>query len=489
MKRFFQSFYWKISLVFLLLLIALGVAQVTITFNSSMQFVRQADQKLNLNLAENMASEFEAELEDELDISRIKSSIHDMMVVNPRIEIYILDPYGEILAYFVDKPGEVKMDSVAMKPVKEFLENRESELILGEDPRNPGRTKPISVAPLDIGRAEHGYVYIILGGEQYDSALAMLDNSYFLQTSIKIFGIILLVTGITGLIIFAFLTRRLRRMADIIEEFDAGNLDRRVPVTSNDEIGRLAMRFNSMADTLQENMKELKKTDQLRRELIANVSHDLRSPLASIQGYLETILLRESDLAGEKRRQYLNIILKNTAALRQLVDELFELSKLDSEQLEPNLEPFSISDLVQDVVLKFEQKAEKKEIEIVPYSPGNLPLVSGDIAMIERVLSNLIENAIQYSDPGGEISVELSANNDSVTVEVKDTGHGIDEQDLPHIFDRFYRAEKSRSKSDGGTGLGLAIAKKIMELHGRDINAFNRNGNGSVFTFDLEASR
>ncbi|MDZ7689772.1 MAG: hypothetical protein U5K69_01210 [Balneolaceae bacterium] len=202
MKNLFGSFYGKLSLVFLLLLIVLGIAQVTITFNSSMQFVRQADQKLNLNLARNMADEFETELEDGLDISRIKSSIHDMMVVNPRIEIYLLDSAGKILAYFADPPGEVKTNSVNLNTVREFLGSEQSDLILGEDPRNPSLQKPISVATLDIGTPDPGYVYIILGGEQYDSALQMLENSYFLQTSIKIFVIILLVTGISGLIDF-----------------------------------------------------------------------------------------------------------------------------------------------------------------------------------------------------------------------------------------------------------------------------------------------
>jgi len=485
MRNFFQSFYWKLSLVFLLLLIALGIAQVTITYNSSMQFVRQADQKLNLNLARNMATEFEAELEDELDISRIKSSIHDMMVVNPRIEIYLLDSSGEILAFFIEKGKEIKTDSVDMDPVHKFLNNSQSDLILGEDPRNPTRTKPISVSELDIGRQRPGYVYIILGGEQYDSALNMLENSYFLQTSLKIFGIILLVTGIVGLILFAFLTRRLRCLAVAIEKFDQGDLNQRVPVNSNDEIGRLAQSFNSMADTLQENVKELKKTDQLRRELIANVSHDLRSPLASIQGYLETILLKESELSEEKKEKYFNIILKNTVGLRNLVNELFELSKLDTQQVKPDMELFSISDLVQDVTLKFEPKAKEKDIDINPECPSGLPLVKGDIAMIERVLSNLIENAIQYSEEGGDIQIKLVAKNSSVVIQVKDTGPGISEKDLPHIFDRFYRAEKSRSRSSGGAGLGLAIAKKIMDLHGKDITAQNKENRGSVFSFEL----
>lgn len=485
MKKILTSFYGKLSLVFLFLLIALGIAQVLITYNSSMQFVRQADQKLNLNLAVNMASEFEPILQDSFAVEEIKHSIHSMMIVNPRIEIYILDSDGKILAFFVNPPHTIDRDTVDLEPVRNFISGNYTSLILGEDPRNPGIQKPFSAAPLDIGSSEEGYIYIILGGEQYDSALSMLENSYFIQTSIKIFLTILLITGIVGLILFAYMTKRLRRMTDIIEGFDRSDLDKRVPVHSDDEIGRLAQSFNNMADTIQQNVKELEKTDRLRRELIANVSHDLRSPLASIQGYLETIILKEPSLTPEKRKQYLDIILKNTSMLRQLVEELFELSKLDTKQVDPDFESFSIADLVQDVTLKFEQQAEQKDIDLKAEASTSLPLVKGDIAMIERVLSNLIENAIQYTNEGGRINVKLAANSETVEISVLDTGQGMDKEDLPYIFDRFYRVEKSRSKEGGGTGLGLAIVKKILELHGQEIHAENRDGKGAIFYFRL----
>ncbi|HKK47366.1 MAG TPA: HAMP domain-containing sensor histidine kinase, partial [Balneolaceae bacterium] len=418
MKKLLTSFYGKLSLVFLFLLIGLGVAQILITYNSSMQFVRQADQRLNLNLARNMASEFEPQLQDSFDVDKIKHSIHEMMVVNPRVEIYILDPNGKILAYFINPPHKVKDDSVHLQPVRDFINGKYNHLILGQDPRNPGTEKPFSAARISLGPSQKGYIYIILGGEKYDSALNMLQNSYFLRTSLKIFVIILLATGIVGLILFAFLTKRLRRMTEIIEGFDRNDLDKRVPVHSNDEISRLARSFNKMADTIQENVKELEKTDRLRRELIANISHDLRSPLASIQGYLETIMLKNSDLDAEKRKQYLEVILKNTTMLRQLVEELFELSKLDTKQVDPEFEPFSIGDLVQDVTLKFEQQANHKGINIKAEAPPTLPLVRGDIALIERVLSNLIENAIQYSNKEGLIKVRIEPNSDTVKISV-----------------------------------------------------------------------
>lgn len=487
MKKLLTSFYGKLSLVFLFLLMALGVAQVAITYNSSMQFVRQADQQLNLDLAQNMAYEFEPLLQDSFDVDRIKQSIHDMMVVNPRVEIYILDSEGKILAFFINPPHTIKKKTVNLQPVRDFIQKNYEQLVLGEDPRNPGVEKPFSAARLPIGPTEEGYIYVILGGEQYDSALSMLENSYFLQTSLKVFAVILLITGIAGLILFAFLTKRLRIMTDIIEDFDRSGLDRRIPVHSNDEIGRLAQSFNSMADTIQENMKELEKTDRLRRELIANVSHDLRSPLASIQGYLETIRLKEPSLSKEMRKKYLEIILKNTSLLRQLVEELFELSKLETKQVEPNKELFSIADLVQDVTLKYEQQAVRHGIKLKAEAPPSLPLVKGDIALIERAISNLIENAIQYSEEKGYVRISLEPGNNKVKISIADSGSGIDEEDLPYIFDRFYRAEKSRAKGNGGTGLGLAIVKTILNLHDQEIYVRNKDSGGAEFYFWLPA--
>ena len=171
--------------------------------------------------------------------------------------------------------------------------------------------------------------------------------------------------------------------------------------------------------------------------------------------------------------------------LRQLVQELFDLSKLDTKQVDPSIEAFSITDLVQDVTLNFEQQAKAKEIDLKVEVARSLPLVKGDIALIERVLSNLIENAIEYTPSGGIVGVAIKADNPEVKISVYDTGPGIAEEDLPHIFDRFYRAEKSRSRKTGGTGLGLAIAKKILELHDQEIAVRNRASRGTEFYFSL----
>lgn len=485
MKKFFQSLYGKISAIFLVLLLLLGVVQIFISVNSSLNFVRESDQQLNRNLARDLAKEFASFLKDSLDYGGIEHTIHDLMVMNPRVEIYLLDEGGKILAFFADPKKKVKLEYVGLNPVKEFLDNRGTLPILGDDPRHEGRRKPFSVAPIQIGKNIDGFLYVILGGEQYDSASAMIKDSYIIRTTAVSLCVTFLFTGIVGLILFAFLTKRFNQMTEAVKKFERGEFDKRIELKSHDEIGQLARAFNQMADTIVANMKELQRTDRLRRELIANVSHDLRSPLASMQGYLETILMKEPDLSADERSKYLQTIFDNTVMLSKLVGELFELSKLDAKQIQPKPETFSIAELTQDVVMKFKPEAENLKVDLRANLPKDLPMVHADIGMIERALSNLIDNALRYTPQDGAVKVDLLKKNDKVRVVVSDTGYGIPADEIPLVFDRFFRVEKSHGRSSGGTGLGLAIAKKILELHQNTISVESVVNEGTTFSFDL----
>lgn len=274
-------------------------------------------------------------------------------------------------------------------------------------------------------------------------------------------------------------------MTEVVKSFEQGETDERVAVTSNDEIGQLGASFNEMADTVVESIEDLRRTDRLRRDLIANVSHDLRSPLATIQGYLETIMIKDETLSDEERQEYMEIVLKNTRSLNSLVGELFELSKLDAQQVEPKFESISIADLVQDLAMQFRPVAEKAGVTFEVEMPDPVGLVKADIALVERAISNLIDNAIRYTPEGGKVKIVTSDDGAAVTVEVVDTGIGIPDEDLPHIFERFYRVEKSRSKDPGRGGLGLAITKKILDLHGSTLDVSSIMNHGTTFSFSL----
>ncbi len=486
MKRFLRTFYGKLSAVFLLLLLLMGVIQIYITLNATTSFHSEADQKLHLRLATDVAAEFRPLLKDSIDYEGIHHQIHYMMVINPNIEIYLLDGNGKILAFFAEPQKKVKAQYVNLNPIRDFL-NGETEMpIWGEDPRHPGRKKTFSVAPVQIGDDINGYLYIIIGSEQYDTASSAIREGYIVETTVIGLLITLVFTGIIGLILFAFLTRRIRKMSKVVNEFENGKLDKRVPEKSGDELGYLANSFNKMADTIVANMEDLKKTDDLRRELVANVSHDLRSPLATIKGYLETIQIKDGNLSEEERQKYMSIILNITENLEKLAEQLFELSKLDMRDTATYLEPFSIADLVQDVLMKYKPVAETSNINLEVRLPESLPQVYADVGLIERVLSNLMENALRYTPQEGRITIEISQEQDNMRVAVEDTGCGIEEDELPHIFDRFYRVEKSRARATGGSGLGLAIVKKIMEIHNTSISVDSQVNVGTRFSFTLE---
>jgi signal transduction histidine kinase len=479
-----NSFYAKLSALFLVLIVGLGVILATLGMRAARQYADEVEQKLNRTLAEEMVPRFEPHLKDSIDTESIEATIQDMTGINRRIEIYLLERDGDLKASFAVPDAEIEQRHVDLEPVRQLMKGGDLP-ILGDDPMTTGTQKPFSAAHIEIMGRKGCYLYVILGSEKYASVANMVGESYILQTALWGLGLIVLVTAGVGLLLFRRLTQRLRGMQEVVADFEQGEFDRRVEVTSRDEIGRLGECFNRMADNLAETMEELRQADRMRRELVANVSHDLRSPIASIQGYLETVSMKDGDLDPKKRQRYVKTALKNTKRLNALVSELFELSKLETKQIEPTIESFPIAELVQDVAMQYEPQAEEQAIDLQAELPERHVRVKADIGLVERALSNLIDNAIHYTPDGGEVRVRLDNERGEVCVEVEDTGPGIPEDDLPHIFERFYRVDKSRDRDRGGAGLGLAIAKTILELHDRTLEVESTVDEGTTFRFRL----
>ena len=223
----------------------------------------------------------------------------------------------------------------------------------------------------------------------------------------------------------------------------------------------------------------------MRRELVAQVSHDLRTPLAAIRGYLETLQIKEDTLTPQQREEYFRLALRQSEHLSQLVDALFELAKLDAKEPLAHCEAFPIAEFIHDVYQKFRLQAESRQIHYTLELPDNLPFVSADIGLIERVMENLLDNAIRHTPAGGHITISAARNHQRVAIQVSDSGPGIAEADLPHIFERFYQAKTAGGENTPHTGLGLAIVKRIMELHNSEINVSSRIGEGTTFSFYL----
>lgn len=485
----FKTLYAKLAVVLVALLTLIGAVYIVLTMYSTRLYLQELTQQFNLTLAADLVAETTLIQDGQIDHEALKHIFHVYMDINPKIEVYLLDWSGKILTYSAP-PGKVKRDHVSLEPLDHLLHDIGPLPIVGDDPRNPNGQKVFSASRIGPKEKPEGYLYVVLRGERFDSVANLLEASYFLRLTtwtalgIMIFGVV------TGLVLFHFLTRRLTNLSWTMKAFQQSKLEH-IPVSpeldtrSKDEIGQLGATFKHMARRIVQQMNDLKTADNLRRELVANVSHDLRTPLASLQGYLETLLLKETTLSNTERRTYLEIALKDSKKLTHLVEELFELAKLDSHDTQLRLETFSLADLIQDNLLKLQLKATHVGITLTSQIPEDTPLIVGDIALIERVLENLIENALRYTTAPGTITITLHLENQSVIVKVEDTGCGIPDKDLPHIFDRFYQVPDPSQQRQGGAGLGLAIAKRILDLHKSPITVHSLLDQGTTFSFPL----
>jgi two-component system OmpR family sensor kinase len=239
MKQILNSLYGKLSAIFLVLLLVLGAVQYYVSRAASMDFVAETDQKLNRTLARDLAKKFGPYLIEKADYGAIEHSFHELMVMNPRVEIYLIDEAGSLLAYFAD-PAKIKRMIVDMEPIRDYLNSDESLSmpIYGDDPRSVDRQKPFSVTPVQIGKGQAGYLYVILGGEQYDSVSSMVAQSYTVQTSAFVLGGAFALTGVAGLLLFFVLTKRLRVMTGTVQHFERGNFQERISIQTGDEIGQ-----------------------------------------------------------------------------------------------------------------------------------------------------------------------------------------------------------------------------------------------------------
>jgi signal transduction histidine kinase len=483
-NSFFNSLFWKIGATFLVTLLILSAVYLYISVYTAEMYFQEASQKLNAEIAPHIAGENRCFINGEVNEEILKEVFHSVMVINPSIEVYLLDIEGKILTYFA--PNKIiKLDYVPLEPIKEFIEVGASSFVMGIDPKNETAMKGFSASEVFEDSTLRGYIYVILGGEEYENATQFVFGSYMLRLGVRSMAITLIAAALISLIALAFITRNLGKIILVIRSFKDGDLNARIKLKGGGELGEFANSFNEMADTIVSNIEEMKTMDNLRRELVANVSHDLRTPLATIQGYIETILMKADTLSEAERKKYTETIFSSTERLKNLVEELFELSKLEARETVPNPEPFSIAELVQDVQQKNLIITEPKKIDLSLEFPFNLPLVYADIGMMEKVLQNLLDNAIKFTPDGGNITISLFPQKEEILLSVKDTGAGINSKVLPHIFDRYQKAERTNLKDNEGLGLGLAIVKKILEVHNISISVESSEGNGTAFSFKV----
>ena len=481
-----QSLYARLALTLTLALSLVGLIYAIFMLTTVQKNTQYTEQTLNRDLAKALVAERNLVQENALNKQALKDMFMAYMNVNPSIEIYLLDLDGKILSYSAD-PGQVHRTHVSLKPIQTFLKGDAMFPLLGDDPRAENREKVFSVTPIPMIKKPSGYLYVILRGVQYDEVEQLARDKELLYLGAWVVGVALLIGLLVGLLVFYPITRRLRKLSkqvDVFRQSEFKSLPDFEVIQGSDELSQLEKNVALMAEQTVQQFQQISEQDSKRRDLFASLSHDLRTPLAALHGYLETLQIKADDLDKEKRDEYTARAIQFSNRLKDLVDELFEMAKLDTLDVAPHMEPFSLPELVQDILQQFEPNAEQLNIMLNMQGDTHIPFVQADIALIQRVFENLIGNALRHVKQGDSISVLLQEGENFVSVSIVDTGCGIANDALDKIFDPLYQVNNTHRGGEHA-GLGLAIVKRIIELHQSSIEVSSVEGEGTRFTFKL----
>jgi signal transduction histidine kinase len=450
----------------------------------------EADQTVHRRLAQQYANARLLVADAPLTAENFHLGIRRLAELNPDVDIYLLDEGGEIIASSLPE-GEGVRTRVGVGPLRKFMDTDATLPILGDDPRYQSGQEIFSVAPISIQDCPAKLLYVVLHRKGYEDAVRQLRRTYTINESLWLLVSCGLLAVIATLFIIRSITRRLSLLKVEMEHFQAVALDTgsaSVIEPSNrasDEIAGLSAMFKTLAGRVRSQMETLRETDEARRTMVANISHDLRTPLTTLQAHLDTLLLKEDTLTPTERQKYLDIAASQSRRLTRLVDQLLELAKLDAGQVVLHREPFQLAELILDVAQKFALSAKNQNVTLHTDFSSSLPLVIGDIGLIDRVIYNLTENAIQHSPAGGTVTLRVrSGSPDHVELQIEDVGPGMTLAEQGKIFDRFYRGDPSRT-AGAHAGLGLAIVKSILDLHGISLTVRSRPKEGSSFSFEL----
>ena len=451
----------------------------------------QAEQKLHLELAAHLAHDNPLLQDGVYDKKALENLFHSLMILGPSFEFYFLDPAGNILTYSAD-PSKIKRQSVELSPLVALIANPEAVPVFGDDPRNLNKQKIFAAAPIYRGENLQGYLYVIIGGEIYDSIFDQVKNDVNLQqySALLIGSLILLLLLL--LAVFRYFTSPIKKLANEMKAIKAAKFDQSKVTLSqwqqekNNEVHRLGTTFREMVAQINLQLAQLTENDRIRRELLTHLSHDLRTPLATMQGYIETMVIKGDKLSSQEQSEYLATAQRNSMQLKRLIDQIFELAHLEDGQVTVNLETFAIGELLHDIMAKFALKAKNKNIHLSLQPQQCRFIVYSDIAKLERIITNLLENAIRHTDEGGEVAVIVSQLTDKVKVAVTDNGSGISKEDIAYIFDARYRASNAIEDSTPHAGLGLAISQKLSRILNSELLVESKLGLGSNFSLSLQ---
>jgi two-component system phosphate regulon sensor histidine kinase PhoR len=397
----------------------------------------------------------------------------------------------------IDSSGVVIYDSSVPDSLLHSLDNHSQRLEIVEA-RQVGTGSNVRTS----ATVHEDLVYVARKVDLWISASSAFPHLQFVRVSVGLgdvkrvmyeirFKIVVAAIAVLAVVLLVsqFVARRMAKplveIGEMVKEIKAGNLDQKLPVRSQDELGRLAELINELTDKLKTDIEQLQKLERVRSEFLANVSHELRTPIFSLKGFLET--LQEGAINDPAvNKKFVEKAYHHANRLDSLLSDLIEISRIESGDMKMSFRYFDVVSFLRQIVGDFSDNAAKKQQRLLLDAPEGEALVLGDKDRLRLAIGNIIDNAIKYSPESTTIIARLTEQNHSVTISVSDNGPGIEAEHLPRVFERFYRVDKTRSREVGGTGLGLAIVKHIVEAHNSKVSVTSEVGKGTTFSFDLK---
>lgn len=329
----------------------------------------------------------------------------------------------------------------------------------------------VGIAPVRINNYVLGYIFVVTPA----TTIFVTLSSHFQIYLMSALGALIVSSAVVYLLCFRFV-RPLKQMASVTRRFASGDFSARVKVRGKDEVAELGEALNHMATSLSS-------LETMRRSFIANVSHELKTPMTTIAGFIDGVL--DGTIPPEKEKQYLKIVSDEVKRLSRLVRSMLDISRIDSGELKINKVRFDLMDVIGGVLLSSEQRIEKKRLNITGLDDEQSYEVDGDYDLINQVLYNLIDNAIKFTNEGGQIDIQLQKTDKRICCSIRNTGEGIPAQEMPQIFERFYKSDRSRSLDKNGMGIGLYIVKTVIGLHEGEISVRSVQNEFTEFSFWL----
>lgn len=403
---------------------------------------------------------------DVLEENYTSSTIEHVAIMESESEfkVVVTDDVGEVITS--SNPIEPELEAVVQHTDHDGIP--EGGAILESDWSNEPYVSTDS--PITINEDHVGHVFMFADSNNIKRIINQLSQQFLFVGLLTVF-----LTIFTVFILSRVITRPLLKMKKATEQLSRGHHEVELYTHRKDELGELATSISRLS-------KDLERLKNERNEFLGSISHELRTPLTYMKGYMD--IINRQDTTTESRKQYIKIIQEETTHLAGLIQNLFELAKIDHNEFAIKKEKIMLGDLIRTVVANIQPAINKRGIRFTVDYPDDL-VAYVDPGRIRQVLLNILDNAMKYTDEGNSIVMTGSQDKNGTVITISDTGEGIPEEDVPYIFERLYRAEKSRSRSSGGSGLGLAIAKEIVELHGGDITVENTQGEGTVFIISL----